>query len=89
MNAEYVNAVRVAVENALRGLREELKPFHSPLPAPFFLKDRDIGPVIYELGEAYRRPGDYTVSRLQQAVEAFLRVLPEPLAPASEVLSGA
>jgi hypothetical protein len=75
---EYADAARSAVESAMRELLEELKGLEQTTHATYFIKDNDIGPVLFSMGEAYSRPSAYTVSCLVQAVEAFLKARPAP-----------
>lgn len=76
MSKEYADAVRSAVESAVRQLREGLTGFEQTTHARLFV-DNDIGTLLYSLGEAYRTPNAYTVSNLSQAVDHFLQARPE------------
>lgn len=74
--AVYASAVRSAIEAAFRALGEHLDKFEQTTHGSWFARDNDVGPLIYALGETYRRPIPYTVGELSQIIQAFLRNRP-------------
>lgn len=80
MSPQYASEVRSVIESALRKLLEDLRQFEKTTHGRIDHWNNDIGPVVYDLGEVYRKPCPYTVSNLSQALTIFLRNLPVPAA---------
>lgn len=71
---EYAKSVRDIIDGALGKLCHDLSQLEQMTDAVIQREGGDIGPSIYSLAEAYRKPSLFTVTTLVQCLDAFLKM---------------